>query len=360
MPVYKDKKRGTYYVSVYVEMDNGKRKRILRRGFKTKAEAKRAEANIITNTETTDTSNPPFSDVLDEYIKWYVIRRKAESIRRIKKEIRLYIRPFFEGKFIKEVDTPDVIEFHDFLLEKLSVRSSKNVHGLLSTILNYSIKKKYVNKNVARELGNIQMQENKTMDYWTLDQFKEFIGVVYSLKYQAVFMCLFYSGARVGELAALTWKDINFDANTIHINKTANKGTVTNVKTEKSVRTIQMPSHTMNLLRQMKLQNKPKSDYFVFGEYYDHLPQTSVHERFKHFLGYTNLERIRIHAFRHSHASYLINKGYDIQIVSKRLGHSKVSITYDIYSHLYPNKEEEAVEEMEKDFSKSDVVKLIK
>src|SRR5699024_12011297 len=72
----------------------------------------------------------------------------------------------------------------------------------------------------------------------------------------------------------------------------------------------------------------------------------------------SDLNRIRIHDLRHSHASYLINKGFDIQIISKRLGHSKTSMTYDVYGHLYPNKEDEAIEVMEKEFGKSQVIEL--
>jgi len=56
------------------------------------------------------------------------------------------------------------------------------------------------------------------------------------------------------------------------------------------------------------------------------------------------VKTIRIHDFRHSHASLLVNMGINIQEVARRLGHKKVEITWDIYSHLYPKEEEKAVE----------------
>ena len=55
------------------------------------------------------------------------------------------------------------------------------------------------------------------------------------------------------------------------------------------------------------------------------------------------LKKIRIHDFRHSHASFLANNGINIQEIARRLGHSKVDITWNTYSHLYPKEEERAV-----------------
>lgn len=360
MAIYKDKKRGTWYVSVYVELKNGERKRIMRRGFKSQAEAKVAEADIILNAAIENPDNPMFVDVVDEYIKWYEKRRRASSVHRLKKECRLYIKPYFKKRFIQDIKRRDIMKFQDFLLGKLSITTSKNVHSYLSAIFNYAIQMEYVNNNVAREVGNIQANEKRKFEYWTLEEFKEFLKVVDNFKYQTLFMCLFYSGARIGELLGLTWKDIDFEDNTIDINKTASMGNVTSPKTESSNRIIKMPNHTMNLLRQLKLQTKPKAGYFVFGEFYDPLSRNAVSDYYNKLFDKTKVKRIRIHDFRHSHASYLINNGYDIQIVSKRLGHAKVSTTLDIYAHLYPNKEEEAVEQMEDDFKPADIIKLIK
>lgn len=353
-------------MSVYVELKNGDRKRILRRGFKKQSEARKAEAEIIFNASIESPDNPMFVDVVDEYISWYEKRRKASSLHRLKKECRLYIKPFFDNKFIQDIKRRDVMKFHDFLLEKLSVTTAKNVHGYLSAIFNYAVKMEYTNINVAREVGNVDANETKKINYWTLEEFKGFLKVVENFKYQTLFMCMFYSGARIGELLALTWNDVNFDHNTIDINKTTTHQQVINTpKTKSSIRILKMPNHTMNLLRQLKLQTNPKNDYFVFGEFYDPLSRSAVTDYYSRLFDSkgktkTKVKRIRLHDFRHSHASYLINNGYDIQIVSKRLGHKKVSTTYDIYSHLYPNKEDEAIAMMEDDFKPADIIKLIK
>lgn len=368
MGVYKDKKRGTWYVSVYVELRNGNRKRVVRRGFKSQGEAKKAEAGIIFSAEIENPDNPLFGDLLIEYITWYKKRRKASTVYNLEGTIKRYIKPFFSNKHIQDIKKRDIMKFHDFLLDKLSVVTAKTVHKNLSAIFNYAIQMEYTNINVAREVGNIDAKEEKKINYWTLDEFKRFLGVIDNDRYYALFMLLFYSGARIGEVLALTWRDIDYKNNIIDIYKRYYKTEIDTPKNESSIRKIKIPNHTINLLRQLKLQQKyKKDDYYIFGEFYKPLNQSTVAERFYRYLdcfidekGNQTLKRIRIHDFRHSHASYLINKGYDIQIISKRLGHNKISTTYDIYAHMYPNKEDEAVKDMEDDFKPSEVIKIIK
>lgn len=364
MPVYKDKKRGTWYVSVYVETKDGKRKRVMRRGFKTKSEAKKAESELIFEASLQSSDNPLFNDLLDEYLEWYRKRRKESTVYKLEGNIRQYIRPFFGKMYVQSISKPDIIRFHDFLLDRLAVSTAKAVHKDLSAIFNYAITMEYIAVNPAKEVGNIKIAENKKINYWTLDEFKRFLTVVDNERYYALFMLLFYSGARIGEILALTWKDIDFENNIIDINKRYYRTVINTPKNKSSIRKIKIPNHTINLLRKMKLKGNFKDDYFIFGEYYKPINQSTVSQQFHKYLdrfiidGKQTLKRIRLHDFRHSHASYLINKGYDIQIISKRLGHNKISTTYDIYAHLYPNKEDEAVLEMENDFKPAEILEF--
>lgn len=55
------------------------------------------------------------------------------------------------------------------------------------------------------------------------------------------------------------------------------------------------------------------------------------------------IKKIRVHDFRHSHASLLANNGINIQEIARRLGHSQIEITWNTYSHLYPQEEEKAL-----------------
>lgn len=358
MTVYKDKKRGTYYYSVYVDLSGGEKKRYLKRGFKSKQEAKKAEIDFLYNFDAEDEENIKFEKIADMYLNWYKKRRKESSYTKIESVVRIHLKPQFEHKKIKEISKREIVKFHDDLLDSLSIASAKKVHTVLSAIFNYAIKLEYLKTNVAREVGNIDMKEPKQMNFWTLDEFKQFIQTVDHLMFRTLFMVLFYGGLRKGEALALTWKDIDFKNKIIDINKTVYHGRITSPKNESSVRKIKMPQHTMKLLGELKLNSKNKIDYVVFGEFYDHIAHSTLDRHFNEYVEQAEVKRIRIHDFRHSHASYLISLGNDIQIVSKRLGHANTSTTYDVYSHLYPNAEEKAIEKMEDDFMPANVIDI--
>lgn len=69
------------------------------------------------------------------------------------------------------------------------------------------------------------------------------------------------------------------------------------------------------------------------------LPETSLSRRYKHYCEVAKVTPIRLHDFRHSHASLLIQKGESIVMVAKRLGHSSIEQTLNTYAHIMPNEE---------------------
>ena len=74
------------------------------------------------------------------------------------------------------------------------------------------------------------------------------------------------------------------------------------------------------------------------------LRDTTIEKRNTAYAKAAKLKHIRIHDFRHSHASYLAHCGINIQEIARRLGHAKVEITWNTYSHLYPKEEDRAIE----------------
>ncbi|MFZ4450932.1 site-specific integrase [Salibacterium aidingense] len=124
-------------------------------------------------------------------------------------------------------------------------------------------------------------------------------------------------------------------------------------KTQASRRKIIMSSHIMRLLSQ--LRDDEKMRYVVFGEFYDHVSTTTLDRKYEQYVKAAGVKKIRLHDFRHSHASYLINKNIMVSVIAQRLGHSDVATTLNTYSHLYPTTEKEAVLKMEDDFTPAQV-----
>ena len=186
----------------------------------------------------------------------------------------------------------------------------------------------------------------KEMQFFTYDEFQKFISVVDEEDYKLFFEFLYYLGLRQGECTALTWNDINFEKKEVSINKTLTtklKGqlyTISSPKTSNSYRTLPIPLKLIKSLQNRKEIAKKKKyfkeEWFVFG---DELPfrETTIQMRKNKYCKLAGVKQIRIHDFRHSCASFLINSGASIVLVSKYLGHSKISVTLDTYTHLYKN-----------------------
>ena len=161
---------------------------------------------------------------------------------------------------------------------------------------------------------------------------------------------LFRSGLRNGELRGLTWGDINFNKRTLSVNKNVVKVKdevnnrpyiLTSPKTMSSYRTIPIPKFLLDDLDDL-YESKCRcygfnEEYFVFGNAFP-LPETSLADRKNKNAFKAGVKEIRIHDFRHSCASLLIDSGANITLVAKYLGHSKIDETLNTYSHMYQNR----------------------
>ena len=200
-------------------------------------------------------------------------------------------------------------------------------------------------------MGNFRNDdEPKEITFWTYEQFKEFISVVDENVYMSLYSLLYFSGMRLGESLALTWNDLKY--NTISINKTISKGKlngkhiIDSPKTKKSNRAIILDNETTNILLKLKEHYRNyigfDEKWFIFGGL-NPLSATTVGRKKDQYCELANVKRIKMHDFRHSHATLLLSKGVPVTVISKRLGHSDISMTLNTYSHLIPEDEDKAV-----------------
>lgn len=361
MAVYKDEERGTYYYQTRLSFPDGTKKQSKKRGFRTKKEARVAESLAIeaAKHQVKETPNMKFEDLAREYIEWYSLRRKVSSTMKIKGVLENHLIPKFGDNILKDIRTKNIIDYQSELIGKYSTNHATKIHTVLSATFNHGIKNEYIKDNPARLAGNITGGHKKKMDYWTLDEFREFIRHVDDPLYYCLFMTLYYSGLRKGELLALTWADIDFENNTINVDKTEYYRTITPPKTKASIRKLLMPKFVMVLLTKLKIEKRPELSYVVFGDIKESISTSTLDIRFHKYIKLSGVKRIRIHDFRHSHASYLINKKSIPSVVAKRLGHGDVATTLNTYSHLFPSTEKEAVLSMEDDFKSAKILKML-
>lgn len=157
-----------------------------------------------------------------------------------------------------------------------------------------------------------------------------------------------YTGMRLSEIQALTWNDIDWFHQTISINKSwdmpTNKFKTT--KNEASNRTIGVNSKLLELL---KVLRKNSLSNMVYMNQYGTIPTSNaVNKTLRSLLESLNINRrnFHFHSLRHSHVALLLANGIDLYTISKRLGHSNISTTANIYAYLvdeYKNKQNDKI-----------------
>ncbi len=255
------------------------------------------------------------------------------------------------------------------LREDLSPSTREGIFRSFSSVLRFAVRMDYISYNPLDKVTPFRDPDfrKKEMQVYTPEQFRRFISEGRNIALEkggqswdcwVFFLIAYLTGAREGEILALRWPRIS--GNVMRIKKSISRDpgggswSETPPKNRSSIRDIAMPAALVNVLEHHKECQREKispwsEDGFVLG-YSKPLP-TSALIRFKGLCAArAGLPEIRIHDFRHSHASLLINAGVNPLVVSKRLGHSTVTQTLETYAHLFPDREGDALRALETAF----------
>lgn len=298
-------------------------------------------------------NNLTFNQVFNEYIEYSNLSLKPTTILFIKRGFEAHILPFYQDKSIFEITENDFINWQNYLKGKgFGSSFNRHIQNMNSKFFNY-METKYSIKNLPKLYGNFKTFEIETskIDVWTLREFKQFIKVVNDIVYKTLFELLFFTGLRKGEALALRFTD--FDKKYIYINKTLTQEFIGGKriellpKSKKSIRKIRIDRKLRKNL--IKLQNyyiKNFSDYnknfFIFGGSKP-LPTTTLNRRKNEYCKIAKVKQIRIHDFRHSHATILYHNKISLKLIQNRLGHADMSTTMNTYVHLYEKDEKRVI-----------------
>jgi len=340
-----------WYFSVRYTDWTGKRVRKKQEGFKTQREAKEAEANFL-NSKRTDI-DITFANLVEAYTENRNARIEQTTIATKGHMIRTKILPYFGKMPLSSIETATVMKWQTELMNYRNPKTGKpysqtylrQIHNQLSTIFNFAIRYYGLSRNPAQLCGSMGKQNAEKFDFWTYDEFQRFIQTAKDdISVWTTFNLFFYSGMRMGELLALTLNDFDFEKNTVSINKSVavidGEQTTKKTKTEKSKRTIALPSPIMDMIKEYaehRYGYNPDDRLFLSSK-------TSLHRDMRKYCEVSGVRKIKVHELRHSHASHLIELGVSPLTISERLGHEDIKTTLNTYSHLYPNKQSEVAE----------------
>lgn len=291
---------------------------------------------------------------------------KPNTLANIQTIFNTYILPTFKDCKIHKITTKMLEDWQSLMNEKKLLFSTKSIiFYKFKQLFNYAQKKPHVyidkNENPFNDLKNFFDDSlPKNMQFYKWEEFKIFItnarneAIKKELQsnnlsewdYYVFFNIAFYTGLRKGEIFALKWSDINLDAGLLSVTRTLTqkkKGfdIETRPKNKSSIRIIKMPLPLISILKEQLKRQQSKHNFSNDFRICGGVRNGTLENRNK--LYSKGLKTIRIHDFRHSHASLLASKGVNIQEISRRLGHSRVEITWRIYCHLYPDEEKSAV-----------------
>lgn len=345
MPTYYDETTKTWFCKFYYTDYTGAKKQKKKRGFKLQREAKEWERTFLD--KQTRNLNMSFESFVNLYTEDMAHRLKPKTLLTKDNIIKNHILPYFRDRNINDITAIDIRQWQNLLLNKnYSQAYLKKVNAQLNAIFNYATSYYDLKNNPCKKAGSIGSHKSKEMEIYTFQEFQQLMANIDDPIDFAIFNTFYYTGMRKGELFALQKKDIDLINGVIDINKSyqriAKEDLITTTKTPKSVRKIEIPKHLVNILK-----TYIGSIYGVNDETYIFMPYyTRTRGRLKIAQDKAKLHEIRIHDFRHSHASLLIELGYSPLLVADRLG-DNVETTLKVYSHLYPNKQSELVKKLD-------------
>lgn len=335
-------------------------------GFKTKSEAKKAAVKFLSEyiPPTADVGQSfdvndkiPYETALAAFLAFDKLQTKESTQYEKTKLFAKYITPYFKGKDIRSIDKRTVAEWQDSLwAANRNGKTFSNAYVTkLRTICQRFFKWCTERYDIINPFQNLSMpkrrETRKELDFYEVEEFTKLIKVIDDTLWRTVFMFLFYTGCRVGEMQALSENDITPQG--VVINKTYSKKTldgspykITETKNYKN-RIVPIPSVLSSALAdylKWKHGNKISPTFLFGGE--KPLALQSIRNHFDRYTAAAEVKRIRIHGFRHSYVSMCAHLGATPVIIAHLIGDT-IDTVMQVYTHIWSDDGAEIVRKID-------------
>lgn len=371
------KKRGDKWY-FWVELEpgpDGRRRQLSRGGFRTRREAEKAFADIrdeVRRGKFVTPSRITLSDFLrDEWFPAIRATTRASTWDHYARIATGYLYGSIGERRLSELSPGVLNAFYAELLTSgrrygvrtkgagLSPKSVRHVHTMLHKVLVDAVRWGRLPSNPADKADPPKPRQAE-MKVWDLDQIRAFLDEVEDDRLSAAWLLMATTGMRRGEVVGLRWEDVDLDLGRLAIVQTHvlvnREVVVSEPKTAKGRRTVALDATTVAALRRHRTHQL--EERLALGELWQETGLVFTHEHggavnprlfsswFTQRARAAGLPPIRLHDLRHSYATAALAAGVPTKIVSERLGHVSIAITLDTYSHVLPNMQEEAAEQI--------------
>ncbi len=343
---------------------NGKRRRkyITRR---TRQEVARELRSLVAAAESgrlVPGKTPTLAEWLDTYMREVASAKvRPSTFHRYAEEISLHIVPALGRHRLDALRPNHLSAFYREKAATLSVGSVRRLHAVLRRALNVAVRWQLISVNPASLVEPPSLPHHEVLPY-SVAEARAFLEVAKNDRLYARWVVGIALGLRQGEALGLRWSDVDLDAGVLHVRRSLQRNPDTGrlqllePKTIRSRRTIPLPPSALQALREHR--SRQAQERLAAASWAD--PDlvfttrvgTPIHPRNDHrsfaaLVRRAGLRRIRLHDLRHTAASLLVAQGVPARVVMEILGHSQISITMDLYSHVSPEVSREAAGRLE-------------
>ncbi|MBO0702951.1 MAG: site-specific integrase, partial [Candidatus Dormibacteraeota bacterium] len=306
-----------------------------------------------------DEPDPSLAEHVAEWLEVAKRDVRRTSWKRYEVETRLRILPRFGGLKLSEIKPRALDVFYSELKASgLAPNSVHHCHAAFYRALEVAVEWERLPSNPAAKLKNPPpLVKSRRQHVMNADQVQELFEALDGDRLKLAYVLAATTGIREGELLALKWSDVSFEGGFLRVNKNVATGTrweVGEAKTERSNRTVLLSRLAVRALEAHHLQQReewmqsglrPDHDRVFTNQEQNALASYELYNHWRKLRRRLGVEGT-FHDFRHSAATILLGK-VNPKLVSEMLGHSSVSITLDIYSHVMPATHHEAAEAMD-------------
>jgi len=364
------KRSDSYSIVIDISRDAfGRRKQRWFSGFKSKEEAEKQLPRILVKLEDgelIDTNNITLSSFLDDWLKNKIKKDRLSptTVDGYNNIIFNHIIPTIGKLKLQDIKPYNLQKYFDLKSDDLSPRTLTNHKRVLSSALLYALDMDLIEKNPLPKV-KLPRQKKEETRILSVDECNLLLQKVQNnLTLKMPVMLALLLGLRRGEVLGLSWDSVDLDNKTVSVIQNLEyvngKYYFKEPKTLKSKRTIAIPRRLIPILREhyrwqceMKVRsvNTWGTDKdLVCTRKINGLPVNPhvLSDMFRNFLKSNGLPHIRFHDLRHTNASLMLASGVSTKVASNRLGHSKTSITLDLYSHVMESIDREAAEKIDR------------
>jgi integrase len=314
--------------------------------YEAKLDTELAQGTFCEPTKTT------VGEYADRWFNVYVIRQTTPKTQQGHRYvIDSHIKPGLGDVSIAKLRPSQVEEFYAGLRRvdgkpgDLSANTKSIIHRTLNAILNHAVEMEVIPKNPIKSKVAPRPGPAKTSCY-DLEQARRILQLSEGTPLHAALALAIHTGMRIGEICALRWEDVDFDAQAITITRSMEQTSKSiREKTTKTGRgrTIDIGEF---LVRALVVHRAEQAKRRLAGDFPEHVGHVITNRngsphapyflatRWREFIRGTDLPYFSFHTLRHTHISLLIEQGEHAKTISHRAGHSTIKLTMDTYGHL--------------------------